>query len=590
MQYEAPRFEMRAGEASVVFKNTNLYGGAVPSKSAESRAESFQLKPNTIYLLASPLLWYGVSGIVERLPASSTLLAVEAEGQLAEIAREHIPPELIENQIPLVSPIDADTLFSHVKNSGIERFRRVELISLNGGYRLFSRQYKALKMLVEEEIQQFWQNKYTLMHMLPLWIKNIFFNLAESSVNVRKPRFFGDSAVTDRAVCVVGAGPGLESHVDFIREMRAQLFLVVVDTACEMLNRHGIKADAVVVQEAQFYNLYDFIHIPGNHTDIWGDITGYPGVLRLSEGQINFFTGEFVESYLFPRMREYGLLPPLVPPLGSVGSTAVYLALQATRGPVFIAGLDFAFLPGKTHANGTPAHTLRLLETNRFKPIENLQVLTAGGVRNIEGSVGTGTPQKTPQKKEKNTEYLTGRNRLLTTVTLDRYSRNFSRFFSGEERLYLLAPRGLPLDIPNINHGKAGEILEQWDKNQEKAQHGEPVVYTAHSSEGTDSRVCFSPGKVKDFLENERTLLRQLYRDCRGYLEGRITPESKTAGDLIEKINNMEYLFYHFPDTGYTLKNLDPTMVKRILVSAGHFTVIVEKALSLMEIKKPGHR
>lgn len=572
MQYEAPRLEIIAGEASVVIRNTNLYGGTPPSKSAESRAESFQLNPNTLYLLVSPLLWYGVPGIIERLPESSSLLAVEANGDLAEIAREQLPPELAAKKIPLVSPADADSLFVQLKKIGIESFRRVELISLNGGYRLYSRHYKTLKILLEEEIQQFWQNKYTLMHMLPLWVKNIFFNLAESSMDIRKPRFFDTTAVTDRAVCVVGAGPGMESHLAFLRKERSRLFLVVVDTACEMLYRLGIKADAVVIQEAQFYNLYDFIHIPGNNSEIWGDITGYPGVFRLSGGQINFFTGEFSKSDLFTRMLEYGLLPPLVPPLGSVGSTAVYLALRATRGPVFVAGLDFAFVAGKTHANGTPVHTLRLLQTRRLRPFEDLQALTARGIRSIESLVN---PEYT--------EYFTDRNRLLTTVSLDRYSRNFSRFFSGEERLHQLLPRGLPLDISNIDHEKAGVILEEWEKNQGKTKPDKPAAFVTPGSETPASRDCFSPERVRGFLEKEKALLNKLYHDCRRYLEGGLAPGSEEAGELIKAINSMEYLFFHFPDTGYSLKKLDPTMVKRIMVSAGHFTGIVEKALSLVE-------
>jgi hypothetical protein len=572
MQDEAPRLIMKTGEASVVFKNRDLYGGNDPSKSAETRAASFLLKPNTVYLLASPLLWYGVSVLVEHLPHSSLLLAVEGDAQLAKIAIEHFPRELKTTGLSLIHPADAGLVFKHIEERGIESFRRVELISLNGAYRFHNKYYARLKLQLEEEIQQFWQNKYTLMHMLPLWVKNIFFNLAERSLDTQKPAISHCPPLTDRAVCVAGAGPCLEAQIPWIRKERHRLFLLVVDTAVEVFYHHGIEVDAVVVQEAQFYNLYDFFAQKNIRSEIWADITGYPGVLRLACGGIRFFTGEFARSKLFSRMKNYGILPPPIPPLGSVGSTAVYLALRASPGPVFVAGLDFAFFPGKTHAKGSPVHTRRLFDSCRLRPIETLPSYPARGIFRVEH----------------NSKLSDCGSIALTTLTLDRYARNFSRFFAGEKRLIRLTPRGLNLNIPETDLEEAGKILTEWEKARFQESAGEDERISAEGSTGgtgenslsTLPEAAFTLHRVKAFLKNEQALLRSLFRDCRRYLEGNIPAGSKELIDIIEKLNNFEYLFLHFPDTGYSLKKIDPTMVKRILVSTGHFIGVLEKALS----------
>src|SRR6056297_1024289 len=491
MQAQAPLLTEVSGGTSIVFKNKELYSRSSPRTRAEERAAAFELESHTLYILASPLLWYGVSNLLKKLPPSSHIIAVEQEPQLAALSISHQPLELSRNEQldigfhpeggleaeapdgnnPASGSAETKTpesgaagdIFKSipalVEKLGIERFRRVRVLTLNGGYRLNSRRYTELVQLLEEEIQQFWHNKYTLMHMLPLWIKNILRNLAlctfpadasskkpdpKTAHLKSRPRF--GLPKSSLPVLVAGAGPSLDTHIDFIRRYRDTIYLLTVDTAYSVLLQHDIKPDMVVVQESQFYNLYDFIYQPRIEADILADISSYPQVIRLGAGDIYLYATEFVHTQLFSRLQEAELLPPRIPPLGSVGTTAVHAALSITDSTVILAGIDFAFPPGQTHARGAPRHQLNLQHSHRFLGIEDMWPRTTKGVTTTpDASDAFGVPMR-------------------TTPSLRRYADNFARVFNSLDRMLLLKPRGLPLGIPELTQAELTPYLSSAEK------------------------------------------------------------------------------------------------------------------------------
>lgn len=549
MHSEVPRLIDRSGGTSIVYKNRDLYGTGDPQETAGRRARSFQLRSDTLYLLASPLLWYGTVEILERLPEGSFLLAVEHDPALASISSEHVPEAVschvsftfIQSSVP-------EVIYKTIEEIGIESFRRVQLISLNAGYRLFNSSYSRLHQLLQEEIQQFWLNKYTLMHMLPLWIKNIFRNIGsipslstEVSLATVRPE-------TSLPVLVVGAGPSLEENLPFLITRRKEFFLLAVDTAFAPLKQAGIKPDAVVVQEAQFFNLYDFIPFPHLDTLLIADISSYAGVLQLARNGIHFVSARFADIALFRRLEKHGLLPSELVPMGSVGSTAVDIALRLTRGPVICTGIDYAFLPGKTHTNNSPQHLRMLTETYRLQPLIDLSAYSVNGVRFASGTA----------------------DRLLTTATLERYASNFNRVFKEKKRLFRLHPAGLPLEIPTLELCAAEDIISQWKENRGSAGEDRETAAAAPRLSGVDA------GRIAAFFSAELDLLQSVYALGWTFLHG--ASDTATETDLLAAINQCEYLFLSFPETGLRLRFLDPTMVKRILVSAGHYIRLIKNA------------
>ncbi len=638
MQDKAPLLTKVSGGTSIVFKNKELYGRRFPRERAETRAQAFNLEPDTLYILASPLLWYGVSILLHKLPPSSHLVAVELEPQLSELSTQTLTPEISENSCfdcafmhgPSASGVSSESLDSvkkivrdTISKIGVNNFRRARLITLNGGYRLNNQRYSALLQLIEEEIQQFWHNKYTMMHMLPLWIKNIFFNLAslhelgnkagnntsDETGSYQTPQF--NLSKTNKPVMVIGAGPSLEYHIAFIREHRQHLYLTAVDTAYTALRSHNIQPDLVVVQESQFYNLYDFISYPFIDCAVLADISSYPQVLHLAQGPVYLFATKFAETAMFDRLQARKLLPYVFPPLGSVGTTAVHAALAITRSEIIVTGIDFAFPPGLTHSRGTPSHQLRMLHSNRFTSVEDMETRTTKGV----------SPAAQSFDPAQSCDH--GGKLLLTSPALRRYAENFARIFHYSERLFLLQPRGLPLGITEITHdqlslrlisepqSKSGDgpfqpfhhHLNTPSPNHASNPNDSPNPAPGHAlASGTESNAspksAHVPGNaapledtfqnpqalqsaVGDFLRAEKALLESIYTRGTEFLQGIIGPQSVEADHLIKDINRCEYLFLHFPETGYKLSGLDPTLLKRILVSTGHYIKTLEEALEL---------
>ena len=565
MQEQAPLLTEVSGGTSIVFKNKELYSRRAPRARAEERAGAFTLEAHTLYLLASPLLWYGVERLLDKLPESSHIIAVEAEPQLAALSRKESPPVIALHErfhICFAEKPNGHTanLLREVKELlceiGTERFRRVRLITLNGGYRLNSHHYSELHQLMQEEIQQFWQNKYTLMHMLPLWIKNIFRNYAQWSHDCSSQRLRFGLPQTTLPVIVAGAGPSLEQHLEFLKQHRSRFYLLAVDTAYSTLLQSGITPDLTVVQESQFYNLYDFLSHPQLQCDLLADISSYPRVVRLADEwncgkRVYLFASEFADISLFHRLKAADLLPPIFPPLGSVGTTAVRAALQISNSEVIIAGLDFAFPSGQTHSRGTPHHQLSLLHCSRLRELEDMTSRTTKGVTPEPGLTDS-----------------VGR-RWFTAPILRRYAENFIRIFGSVERMHLLKPRGLPLGISELPQAELSSYLLALQPPPGKAATSAPTLLEKAGR-----------GAVTTFLRKERDSLYSLYERGTWFLQGTLADDEVER--LTADINRCEYLFLHFPETGYSLPSVNPTLMKRLLVSAGHYIRVIEEALELI--------
>jgi len=593
-----PRVVDTSGGRSIFYCGKQLYNTRDPRGRAQARARSTRSTESTLYLLASPLLWHGVAELLDNISSSSQIVALEIDDQLRGISTDSLPNDLAADlRLHFYKgPPHGRELLDFIRNIGIEKFRSCELLSLNGGYRLHPREYGALRDLLREEIESFWKNKMTLIHMAPLWVKNIFTNVALYHRHFHHSPNYGETPVL-----VVGAGPSAEKILEPLRKLRAsrpdnELRIVAVDTAFAPLIAMGIVPDMVVAQEAQFYNVYDFLPVaysdfaekekrsfkpyrnPGTHSFFSYDLTSSPLVPRLrnapdrlEEGRCGFFLTRFFPTKLFDRLDRHGLTPQTVPPLGSVGSTAVELALGCSTGPVYVCGLDFSFFYGKSHMRGSTMHLLELTHADRFSPVGSASILfPAKSVYPLESNENL---------LGKETESRVGPKRIRTGL-LGTYAATFSDHFSPErERLYTVAHEGADLGLRELSPGEFMEHVKH-NKNSGKSRFAEEERAALDHRKCPKGPAYYAQAEAAGrFLHDEAALLRRVYEQgCR-----RLSADTENES-LEELVNEADYLFHHFPDTGYDPpKELDSTMIKRILVSAGHYSRIIERALALLE-------
>ena len=516
---------------SVLYNSRHLYSPTDPLKRAILRSNQIKLQNETLYIICSPLLFYGVKELLARLPVNSYIICYECSESLHKLSMEHIPDNLVNSKLcSFITSTKAQDIYSTVYNIGIWNFRRVKALNFNGGYSLFSSVYNNIINRIDANIQEYWKNRMTLIHMSPLWIKNIFLNLYKIEKDKKTSTIFAYPK-TDCPVLVTGAGESLENSISFIKGKRDFFKILAVDTSVSVLLENGIEPDYIIAVDAQIYNFYDFLEVKNKEIPLFFDITGYSGIPNVLNGPLFPFISTFADTRLLLRLEQYNLLPEKVPALGSVGLTAIYHALKITSNNVFYTGLDFAYKIGKSHANGSPRNLSELIVSTRLHPMEQPDIYYS---RPLIFSKG-----------KKNSD-------CITDLILSSYAGLMVDNFGNTERLF---------DIGNHGLISGGEItksanLSLYNKCKE-TKYPEPAK---------------GIGSFTNFCRNELTVLTDLYNSVYEYLAG----ESENSKELLEFLKEADYLFLHFPDKSPE-PTLDPGFLKRILVSCGYYINILKR-------------
>ncbi|MDC7235289.1 MAG: DUF115 domain-containing protein, partial [Spirochaetales bacterium] len=358
-------------------------------------------------------------------------------------------------------------------------------------------------------------NRLTMSRMGPLWMRNFITNL---------PLLAGKDIAgfkTDKNIMLCGAGESLEGTIPYIRSHRDSLYLLAVDTAVQHLCRNDLVPDGVVNLEAQFYNLKDFYPVLHSRIDLFSDITAYPASLRQECHNQYFFASSFQETSLHRKLRALELLPREIPPLGSVGVAALYLAGELTRGTVFITGLDFSYLEGKTHARETPFHDWCRLQETRLK-----------------GDVWYSFSRSRPSTPADALPPGAVTNRILESYA--RQLEDIARTMPG--RVINLAERGMKMSIP----GPGTELPAERAVEPPSAARVQKKNTTA----------------LWAFIRKEKEILEDLIRIWDDVCAGRAGEE-----ELLPLLSVCDYLYFHFPDRE-TLPHTEPVFLFRVMKEA----------------------
>jgi hypothetical protein len=494
-----------------------LLSGIDPVGRCEKIANAVSLKDRTLYFCPSPLFGYGLGEFLSRLEKeapSSAVLCVEADSELYELSLENIDVSVkTHRKLRITNITEAGKLCSFFRTQWEARaFRRIEIIRLTGGWQLFSDLYDALCDSLRREIATDWSNALTLAKLGRLYIRNALRNLPLladfSSISKLS---FGSSPVL-----VLGAGPSLDEVIDSLvihfgesifRTGNRPFKIVCVDTCLGALKDRKIFPDLVVILESQHWNLNDFHGCKGWEVKSAIDLSAYPQSSQMFTGNGFLFMTPWTSLKIFERLNETGLLPSVVPPLGSVGLSAVEISRRLTSGKIILCGLDFSFTVDKYHARSTPGHRKRLNTQNRLRGIINASVLdTAFAVVSKSGFP------------------------VLSSPVMRHYRDLFEQEFSGDRRLFNIEVSGLPLGIKTISMEDAFKAL---------GGNGQEILLK--ESAATNEEKILLKGKLGFFLENEKKRL----KDLRDILTGEAQMDREKLKVLIEEC---DYLWAHFPD------------------------------------------
>lgn len=525
---------------SVKYNERFLYSKYNPEKNILQIVENISILPGTLILCFSPLLGYGINNLIQKLPNDCILLGCEVDEELFSITKEFCSKleETSTGKFYLLSPSEVKKLpillETEAKNYLQKRnIKRIIKIDFSAGTTLHPEFYSNLEITLQSIINQFWKNRITLVNFGRRYSRNLIKNLSSLKNSVPLSSLF---KTVSKNILVLGTGESLEKTIEQIKNNCDLYFIIAVDASLPILKKYKIKADIVVCEESQIAIAKAFIGCKNYAEYSVAGLTSCHNTVCTSAKNNSWFIPIYENTNFLKRLQNLELVP-FIPPLGSVGLTATYLALNLRKNEnikVFVSGLDFSFSAGKTHANGAPANIALQSYSNRLFPAANY---------NATYNIGTSKfLDKSAQPK-------------YTNVALNGYANIFNDFFANEINLFDATSSGIKLNIPYL--------LPQATNNQ-------ITNNTATNEYYSKSQIQ----KVIDFLNNELQKLNELKDILTSKI---ILSETERNKKILEIISEREYLFLHFPDGTHPSLKID--FLKRIRTEIDFFEKDINSAL-----------
>jgi len=498
-----------------------------PVAQAERLAAGIDLKESALYICPSPLYGYGLPLLLEKLPANSAILCVEADEKLFELSKKAvgIDAELLSvlptiNQkerktkaISLVQAKTAEKLCALVRETWGERvFRRVEVIRLTGGWQLYPRLYDDIEIALRREIAVEWSNAMTLIRLGRLYSKNLISNLANlSSADTNEPDW------SSAGILALGAGLSLDPILSELSGLcggkipepgERRFKIICVDTCLPSLADWGVLPDLVVILESQHWNLRCLVGLQGREIDAAIDLSALPASMRVLKGKRYFFATVWTSLAFLSRLKESGLLPETFPPMGSVGLSAVALALKISTGPVITGGIDFSFSMDASHARSTPRRRDVENRQTRFRSLIDTDAGLMDGTCTAVSKTGV---------------------QVRSNPAMRKYRDLFEQEFGKNPRLLDITGPGLPLGVQTVTPAEAFAILNG----------AGDLPKTQKSTLGNCKKL--QAEKIIAFAKREADNLEELKK----MLSGTVAVEPEKLEVLLDAT---DYLWAHFPE------------------------------------------
>lgn len=564
---------------SVSYKGRFLYSKYEPDRAIIGAIHAARFLPSTLILAASPVLWLGLPSLLEKLPENSFVLGIEWDKNLHELARTELDklrsadglpsPEKEKLSCVALLPFEENDYIVNVltkdrmpqKSSAarvlphISTFRRALMLEMSGGARLNKEKYMGSAALAENAVASFWKNRITLTKLGRLYSRNLFRNLG---LLPRRIDFRNLRKKVRRPIFVFGAGESLEKTLSSIpKNLLERCLILSVDAGTAALRAHGIKTDVICAVEGQLATERAYIGGCGKDSLIIADISSRPQVTRHTKKAVAYFASRYTDSAFLTSLYEKDFFPPEIPPLGSVGLSAVHIATllrENTDIPIFVSGLDFSFSPGKTHAKNTSVHITRLSSSNRLNPPENYDAAFRAGAMRVLGK--NGIP-------------------IFTDTVLESYKKNFSDFFRNTPNLYDCGAQGLPLGITELSNESLRAFLEGLPATESALTENHGTLWN-----GEDCPAGEKALRIREYLEQEEKALNRI-KELLMFGNDVASCSQSIEEELYYLISRREYLFLHFPD-GYRCGAENLSFLKRARGQIDFFLKDIK--LSLQEL------
>lgn len=564
---------------SVLYNNKFLYSKYTPKATIQSTIQNLQILPETLILCYSPVAGYGIEELLNILPPKCFILGIELNKDLFDFSIENIPSEIQENNkiqfSYLSSPNEIANLLTETNKIPLPgSFRRCLPIQMSGGTQFNEEGFKTITKLTDDFIGQFWKNRLTLVSFGRLFSSNMLKNIRQIGYN---SKVIPLENKINKPILVVGAGTSLENTIPHLSTFlqknnnRQNIYILAVDAALRCLYENKITPDSIVAVESQLAIEKAYIGFADSKIPIIADICSRPSVTRITKGNISYFASEYTVSPFFNRFKNkfQKLNIPVIPALGSVGLAALEIALlmRKTETPVFITGLDFAYIPSKTHACGTPVHVSMLSSTDRIHTTEN----PASAYKQRTFTIENKTPSPTISQKK----VLS----IFTDPALYNYAAMLSARYSNIDNIFDIGNIGVKTGIKLTNNDNLYSAINNASmvlKNGLKST----FINIVDSDSQQEQEVNFDKkvtALIKEnalfFIDNEHKTLckiKEILTNGNG--------SDKEKESLTSFLLSCGYLYDHFPDAALGLR-MEADFLKRVRAELNYFIKMTDLKL-----------
>lgn len=528
---------------SVLYNERFLYSKYNPANAILRTIEKLNIKENTLVLCFSPVLFYGLTELIYKLPKNCFILALECDENLYNFSLSHYENilSIIKKENKNLTQIFSyefcptirsfSKIFDEEKLFKLGNFKRCITLNFSAGTNFKTVQYDTFTKLADDFISTFWKNRITLIKMGRLYAKNIFKNIIE---NTKAEPLIKNSVKQN--IIVFGAGPSLDNIAPQIKKYADNYFIISVDASTIPLLKHGIIPDRIIAVESQIANEKSFIGLKNSKIPLIADLTSRTNIINVTGGDKYFFLSEYAKLNFLDRLKSANLVNFSIPPVGSVGLAAMEIALflrYSEDTKIFFCGLDFCFEVGKTHCKESSHITSLLNSTNRIKTCENLDSSFQNNSFFCKGKDG----------KTK-----------VCNSTLLGYAKLFSARYSMKKNIFDIGDVGI-------------DIGSRYCSVEEMIQNTQSDITSNEFNHYKNDELSLLR-KTNKFYETELNALKKI--------KAMLTGKDKTEDKLLEKLLiEREYLYLHFPDAHLGLK-MERSFLKRIRAELDFFIKDIE--------------
>lgn len=544
---EEPELIETQNGSSVFFQGRLLYSKFNPKKNIQCQIEAIKFQPHTLVVLSAPVLDYGITEILQVLPAPSYLLAIQTNDTLYRFSKMRHGEKYFQaftaqaQNFSFVYAKTCNEILNIVTQLDIHYdFKRLVFINASSFAASDTDQknfFASVKTQLELYLKKKAINQLTLITMGHGFAANFFKNLHylcnSAEKNTVKSIF---ELSVHKPILIIAAGTSLDSNISEIIKAREKFFIIAVDAVAAALSKI-CTPDAIVILESQIFIAPAFIAYSNYHTKkrtrkkpiLFADISSAPQVIKNFSGQPYFYFTDYAAAKFLRRFYALGYFSEKYTSVGSVGLSAVQIAISIRANqdiPIFITGLDFSYQVPFTHSRYS------FQTTHRFSSCQKLNPLFAA-----ESFFG-----KTIMQLEQNGKTIYSVQNLLS------YRHIFQSLLQSEKNIHLL---------PSFAH------------DQTISFHNALVLAT----QTPVPPICSERIDNKKTLDDLRNFLSETKNDLDDIRSCLIGTVHKSNTELLELLSKNDFLFLHFPDYSPACPGriLEQHFLKRIRIEVEYF-------------------